>query len=186
MLLKVTVEPVKVLSPPLKVVAPTKSCVELEVISPPKLDVPDTLTPPSDDASPSKSKFPVIVMAFDPPLIALRFIVEPCKTTAVLSVVVSEKVWFPVVVTFPPRSEVPDTSTEDAPIIAAFRSRFPVIFIDPNALVAPTALPNCTSPVPELIVRSLVVLSEFTVPLKTTLEFVVVRVLEALKIVFPV
>ena len=92
MLLKVTVEPVKVLSPPLKVVAPTKSCVELEVISPPKLDVPDTLTPPSDDASPSKSKFPVIVMAFDPPLIALRFIVEPCKTTAVLSVVVSEKV----------------------------------------------------------------------------------------------
>jgi hypothetical protein len=71
------------------------------------------------------------------------------------------------VVTFAARLDVVDTDNELALVIAASRSRAPVIPIAPRLVPPPTALSNSTSEVPTLIVKSFAsVASEFTVPVK--------------------
>ena len=88
------------------------------------------------------------------------------------------------VVTLAPRSEVPETLIDVADVIAAFKSRLPVIPITPTLFVAPTvsnALSPITKvPVPKANVRSRAVApSLLSVPLNVTLLFVVVSVVFA-------
>ncbi len=90
-----------------------------------------------------------------------------------------------------PKSLVVETLSEVALVIAALRSRAPVILIAPNGFVAPTVSavlsPMTSVPVPKLKVRSRGVVFElFTVPLKVTLLFVVVSIVFAVKVVAPV
>ena len=59
---------------------------------------------------------------------------------------------FPVVVIFAPMSDVVDTESEVAFVIAALRSRAPVIAIVPKPVTPPTIPSNCTSDVPTLAV----------------------------------
>ena len=49
------------------------------VTSAPILDVPDTDIFVTPDTAPSKSKLPVTVKAFDPPVTAASVTVEPCN-----------------------------------------------------------------------------------------------------------
>ena len=49
------------------------------VTSAPILDVPDTDIFVTPDTAPSKSKLPVTVKAFDPPVTAASVTVEPCS-----------------------------------------------------------------------------------------------------------
>ena len=93
-----------------------------------------------------------------------------------------------------PRLLVPDTDKLAAEVIAAFRSRSPVMLIAPSGLVAPkvsaVALPKMTSAVvPSLLPSRLMVNaraltpSESMVPLKVMLLSVVVKVtVAALKV----
>jgi hypothetical protein len=93
------------------------------------------------------------------------------------------------VVTSAPRLDVVDTDNELALVIAASKSRAPVIPIAPSApsVPPPTALSNSTSEVPTLIVKSFAsVASEFTVPVKVICELVVVRVMSFATVTFPV
>ena len=73
-----------------------------------------------------------------------------------------------------------------APEIEASKSNPPVISILAKAFVAPTTPENWTDPLPTASVKSLAVLSEFTVLLKVIFELVVVNVFAALNVVVPV
>ena len=109
----VTVEPCSVLSPPESVVVPEYDCVPVVVTFAPILDVPDTDKLVTPDIAPSKSKLPVTVKAFDPPVTAASVTVEPCSVLSPPeSVVVPEYDCVPVVVTFAPILDVPDTDTD--------------------------------------------------------------------------
>ena len=79
-------------------------------------------------------------------------------------------------VTSAPRLEVVDTDKEVALVMAAFRSKDPVISITPKVLLPPTIPSNCNSEA--VIVRLLVSpVSELTVVSKVIWALVVVRVL---------
>ena len=105
-------------------------------------DVPDTDKLVTPDIAPSKSKLPVTVKAFDPPVTAASVTVEPCSVLSPPeSVVVPEYDCVPVV-TFAPMFDVPDTDNDKALEIAAFRSNAPVISISPTPLVPPTIPAN--------------------------------------------
>ena len=69
---------------------------------------------------------------------------------------------------FAPKSEVNDTDNEAALVIAALRSRAPVIDIAPRAAelptVSPVSLPKTNVPVPRLAVNAFAVESLLTVP----------------------
>ena len=152
--------------------------------------VPETesvVTPVMVSAVPSpKTALPVIVSALLPP-VTVPFVVmvepvrvrsPPLKVTAPVYVCVLE------VVTLAPKSLVVETLSEVALVIAALRSRAPVILIAPNGFVAPTVSavlsPMTSVPVPKLKVRSRgVPPSLLSVSLKVTLLFVVVSVVFA-------
>ena len=100
-----------------------------------------------------------------------------------LNVTAPVYVCVPLVVTFAPRLEVPETEIDAARVIAALRSSLPVIAKAPSPSVAPTvsavASPKTIVPVlppvsnVRLFVSPLVL---FKVPLKVMLSFVVVSV----------
>ena len=88
-------------------------------------------------------------------------------------------------VTFAPKSEVVETESEAALVIAALRSRAPVMVMAPNApLVPPPTAPlNSTSDDPTLKVNVFASeASAFTVPLKVTCALVVVKVVPLPKV----
>ena len=86
-----------------------------------------------------------------------------------------------------PKLDVPETLNDDAPVIAASKSTFPVIPIAPRALVPPTIPANWVVPDPVLIVKFLAVeFEELIVLEKVILELVVVKVLATDKVVAPV
>ena len=92
----------------------------------------------------------------------------------------------PEVVTLAPKLDAPLTLNLVAEVIAAFKSRSPVIPIIPTEFVPPTIPSNLTALVPTLAVIFLAVESdELTVPPKPTTEFVVVNVLFAPKVTLP-
>ena len=98
------------------------------------------------------------------------------KLTSALNVTSPVYVCVEEVVTLAPRSEVVDTDNEVALLIAAFRSKDPVILIAPKVLVPPTIPSNCTSEA--VMVRLLVSsVSELTVVSKVIWALVVARVL---------
>ena len=85
----------------------------------------------------------------------------------------------PLVVTFAPKSLVPETDNEAALVIAAFKSKAPVMVIAPKAPFAapPTIPPNSTSLVPTLMVRALAWLASLLTVLPNVIWlFVVVKV----------
>ena len=158
------------------------------------LVVPDILKLVTDVIAPPIEELPVIVKAIDPPLIVVELvIVEPVKVRVPVPEMVTapEYVCIPEVVTSAPRSEVVDTVNDEALVIAAFRSRAPVIAIAPRAFVAPTVSadesPITKVPVPKAAVRFLgVAPSLFNVPLNVTLPLdVVVNVVSAVNVVAP-
>jgi len=103
----------------------------------------------------------------------------------VLNVTAPVYVCVPLVVTLAPKSAVVETEREVADVIAALRSRAPVILIAPKVpLVPPPTAPlNSTSDVPTLKVSVLASeASEFTVPLKVTCALVVVKVVPLPKV----
>ena len=86
-----------------------------------------------------------------------------------------------------PKLDVPETLNDDAPVIAASKSIFPVIPIAPKAFVPPIIPANCVVPDPVLIVKFLAVeFEELIVLEKVILELVVVKVLAADSVVAPV
>src|SRR6056300_467437 len=87
---------------------------------------------------------------------AVKVLSAPDKVTPLVYVCVDE------VVTFAPRSEVEDTDSDVALVIAALRSKIPVILIAPKVLVPPTIPSTCN--VVAVTVRLLVSsVSELTV-----------------------
>ena len=92
----------------------------------------------------------------------------------------------PEVVTLAPRSEVVETESDEAEVMAALRSSAPVMLIAPKLpLVPPPTAPlNSTSEVPTLKVSAFASdASAFTVPLKVTCAFVVVSVVPLPKVI---
>src|SRR6056300_374285 len=161
---KLTVDAVNVLVPPDKVTAPVYVCVDVVVTFAPRLEVVDTDKVDNPVAAPSRFNAPVMIKALVPPATvvpkltvdAVNVLVPPDKVTAPVYVCVEE------VVTFAPKLEVEDTSNDVALVIAAFKSKVPVISITPKVRVPPTIPSNCTSDA--VMVRLLVSsVSELTV-----------------------
>ena len=90
---------------------------------------------------------------------------------------------------FAPKSEVNDTDNEAALVIAALRSRAPVIDIALRAAelptVSPVPLPKTNVPVPRLAVKFLAPPELLTVPLKVRLLSVVVNIGEVVNKALP-
>ena len=92
-------------------------------------------------------------------------------------------------VTFAPKSLVKETDSEAALVIAAFKSKAPVMVIAPKAPLAapPTAPPNSASLVPTLMVRALAWLASLLTVLPNVIWlFVVVKAVLAPKVTAPV
>ena len=88
-------------------------------------------------------------------------------------------------VTFAPKSLVPETDSEAALVIAAFKSKAPVIAMAPKApFAAPPMIPaNSASLVPTLMVRALAWLAALLTVLPNVIKLsVVVNVVAAPKV----
>src|SRR6056300_2014076 len=110
--------------------------------------------------------------------VVVNVLVPPDKVTAPVYVCVEE------VVTFAPKLEVEDTSNDVALVIAAFKSKVPVISITPKVLLPPIIPSNCNSEA--VTVRLLVSsVSELTVVSKVIWALVVVRVLLPVTVTAP-
>ena len=154
------------------------------------LIAPSAFVPPT---TPLSCAVPVPILNVRSRAVALALLIVEVKVTllsvvvratSVLNVTAPVYVCVAEVVTLAPRSDAPETESDVADVIAALRSRAPVILIAPNVLVPPMMPLNCALPELRLNVRLLVSApSELIVelePLNVTWSSLVVMVIGSL------